>query len=592
MTYSSELAAITRRVHTIIVINLDKCHRTSGVSPCLATQTGNDKCYNTFGTCNFTSAYLKMSGGRDYKFSLNEMIPPFPGESILPYLITEPTYLSTKLDPARAITENARVTLKFFDELSNDSKGLDPYFSDRTYYPNAPGTFWRKLKVRNPHYRGRTVTIKQGFHGLAETNYVSRQYTLEHIEINDQGVVQVIIKDLLKKADRAMIPAPTSAVVADDPLTSGATTLNYTLAEDRLGEYPEPSSEGNFYMRIDDEVVLVTDNDRDNRQMTISRGQSVGSTITAAAEHKVKAKMQLCYTAIEENGADMAVEMIEDYIPLDASLINVAGFESERDTWLNSFIFTGIITQPIKVSEALQELQESMGANIWWSEEDQKVKFKVFAPPSPEGAASWSLWTDSANLIKFSIKGNEDERVSQFIVHYNKKVLDQGTKDESYESYSVGKDTESESANAYGESVIKKIHSRWIVSSKVAQTIANRGMARFTAPPDKARATVELKDSEVKTADIVQITTDMSVDSNGNSVVGQQWQVLQKKQKNRAEFDYELMATAFSRRYAYIGPSALADYDAASQSDRDRYGFIGNASNKVGAVSEDGYYIA
>lgn len=590
MSYNSELDAITRQPQTVVILNLDRCIRAHGVSPCLAAQTGDAKSYNTRGTCNFPSAYLN-GDGRNYKFSLNEMPPPFPGETVYPYLLAEPTYLSTKIDPSKSITENARVTLKFADELSNDSKGIDPYFSERTYFPNASGTFWRKLIARNPHYRGRTATIKQGFHGLSESEYVSRQYIIDQIEIKKDGTVHVILKDFLKKADRAMIPAPTSGTVADDPLSDSATTINYNLDDDKHGEYPEPSSEGDFYIRIDDEICKVTDNDRDNEQFTVERAQTIGSIVTVGAEHNLDAKIQLCYVAEAVNGVDIALEMIEDYIPLDVSLIDVTGFEAERDEWLTSFIFTGIISKPMPVSKALQELQESMNANIWWSEEDQLVKFRPFTPLSPGESAAQVSWNDDDHIISINTKGNEDSRVSQAILYYSKKVLDDDGKEESYESWSPKKNTNSESSAQYGEPAIKNIFSRWIITGAVASVVANRTLARFSDPPKKGRVIVELKDSGTKTANIVKITSDMVVDFNGFTLFEQQYEVIQKRQISRSEFEYHILDTAFSKRPAFIGPGSLPDYDSATDEQKRDYAFIGNASGQVGVLLEDGYYI-
>jgi len=186
MSYASELAAYSRTPQTVVVIELDQCSLTFGTGACTATGT---KCYKTKSTCtgdkgaDFTAA----ATGLELKFSLNGSPNPFPFETVRPYLKKEPSYLPTELDPQRGITLSARVTLDFYDEPDNDI-GIDPHVTDRTSYPNAPGTFWRKLVARNKYYKGRTVTIKRGFQGLDEGDYKSWEYVLDTIDFADDGV--------------------------------------------------------------------------------------------------------------------------------------------------------------------------------------------------------------------------------------------------------------------------------------------------------------------------------------------------------------------------------------------------------------------
>lgn len=48
----------------LVVLSMDFCGRTFGVDPCLATGT---KCFNTWPTCKYLTAYLKTT--KDYKFT-------------------------------------------------------------------------------------------------------------------------------------------------------------------------------------------------------------------------------------------------------------------------------------------------------------------------------------------------------------------------------------------------------------------------------------------------------------------------------------------------------------------------------------------
>lgn len=52
MTYDGQRGSFSREHIYIVEIDLDYCPLTHGTAPCTATETGDDKCFNTFGTCN------------------------------------------------------------------------------------------------------------------------------------------------------------------------------------------------------------------------------------------------------------------------------------------------------------------------------------------------------------------------------------------------------------------------------------------------------------------------------------------------------------------------------------------------------------
>ena len=279
MTLETQRQAISRTPQVALLIFLDSCRLLSGVAPCTASETGDDKCYNTRSTCNDIPNYNKVvnfdfadwtatdpddwtvtetgtgsveeSGALEecrliagngtaiieqtlltvgvkyqvkftvvsitgeltvddgsasigditttgiktfefiatdtdlrfvaddtaddividnvflkelkvYKFSKKGAPLPFPGEIIRPYLTKDPSYLATEIDVRKAISHNAHVTLELQDEPDNDI-GIDKYVTERTAFPNAAGTFFKKLLARNIYYKGREVLIKNGF---------------------------------------------------------------------------------------------------------------------------------------------------------------------------------------------------------------------------------------------------------------------------------------------------------------------------------------------------------------------------------------------------------------------------------------------
>lgn len=577
MTYASELIAMSRKPQTVVIITLDYCDRTFGVAPCTAT---GEECYNTRGTCKDKPNYLNTSG-KTYKFCRQGSVQPFPGENIRPYLLKDPTYLSTEIDAKHALTINARVTMEFYDELDNDI-GIDPYVSSRAIYPNAPGTFWKKLFARNPHYIGRTVTIKKGFYGLTEANYQSQKYIIDQVDISQDGKIKIICKDPLKRADRVDIPAATSGKVTDNPLTAGATTINC----DDTTDY---TSSG--YLRIDDETIQYTGK-TPTTFTGCTRGVDIGDLVTTGAQHNQDEKIQQCYVQINTNVADVILDIDENFVGIDSGDIDTPGFTTEKNNWLSAFNFTGIISKPTKASKILKELLEQSNSNQWWSEEEQEVKFKVFAPLSPTEETSFSTLTDSDYIKNIKVDNNEESRLSRIEIYYNRDQFGDIDDTENYKSGLVSYNSDAESANEYNEKAIKTIYSRWIYESGtiIVAAIASRYRRRFLNPAKIVTIILELKDSSIKTGDIIKITSSAILSTDGNELSAHPYQVIKKQQKTLGTFDYKTLDTSWQKRYGFIAPSGQPDWDSASE-DEQKYAYIGDTNNQLGTAKVDGFYI-
>ena len=581
MSYASELATQSRIPQTILVINLDYCDNTHGSAPCTATETGDDKCYNTRSTCNDPANYTNTTG-RDLKICLKGKPLPLPGETVYPILKGTPKTQAAMLDPSRSLTTNEKGTLELYDIPHNDV-GIDPYVSDRSTYPNAPGTLIGKMLARNIYYRGRTITMKEGFQGLPENEYVSKKYIIDKWTPPYKGISKITYKDVLKRADRAKAPMPVDWKVADNPLTAGATTINYSGSD--IG----PTS---GVIRIEDELIRFTG--RSSTQFTgCTRGVDIGSIQTTGAEHSQDEKIALCYVMEDTNVWGIIYDLLtndtsqcSNAIAVDAD-IDITGAESERDTWLQSFDFTGVITKPMAISKIFQELQEQSLSNLYWEEEEQKIKFKVFAPTSP-GESTTSL-NDSANIIDIKPDNNEDARLSRILLHFDKIKIEDDDKWDSYSSHAMSPDFTSEDEDHYGEPEMKTIYSRWIQSSIIANTICNRLIGRFVDPPKKCDVTVEMKDNDPKKADLISLTSD-AIPTVGGADDTKIMQILKKMKKGEGKFEFKMMDTAMSRRYGFIAPAGYPDYGSATDEQKKRW-FIGDSNNKVNGGAEDGYYI-
>lgn len=565
-TYSDERAAISRTPQILVEITLDYCSRTFGVSPCLATGA---PCYNTWPTCKYTSAYV--NAGKTYKFSRNDR--PLIGPGIRPY-IADYKELPTEIDPSRNVTINARVTLEMLDDENDSDIGIDPYVSQRS---SVQGSFWKKLIARNTYYTGRTVIIKKGYHGMQESDYTTVGFKgiINSIDGPTKGRLRLIIKDYLKKADKVDVPEATKGKVTDNPLSSGAATIN-------LDDASEYSASG--WVRTEDEIIQYSG--KSGNQLT---GCTRGAFSTTAAQHSQDTTVQQCSVYQSQNPWDIIYDILINKIGFLTSDIDTTGATNEKNTWLQGYVYTGIISKPMKATNVLKELCEQSHANIWWDNESQLIRFKVTAPTVP--GQTVKAINDEANIIHEStdVDRNEASKITRVVFYYNKKAVGDDDKDESYIGKVVVWGADKEGVNEHNEKSIKKIYSRWVTTESIAATVGRRILARFKLPPSKYIFSLELKDDDLKTGDVCSVASDDYLDVAGNQEQ-KKFQILKKEPKGVNTIQYMGLDTYWNRRYAFIAPAGYPDYPSASAAQRE-YAFIGDANNKVNGGIEDGYYI-
>lgn len=524
--------------------------------------------------CDITIDNASLKQINAIKLCRLDLTKPLKGEVVRPYLKRDPKYLATELNPEKSLTVNAKVTLEMSDELDNDV-GIDPYVTDRSSFPNIPGTFWRKFIARNTYYLGRTILIKKGFESLKEYEYETSKYIIDQIDIDKDGTIRIVAKDLLKRADRVKVPEATGGKVTDNPLTDSATTINC----DDTSEY-----EDSGYIRIDDEIIQYSS--KTSTSFTVASGGR-GSFGTTAAEHDEDEKIQMCYVQQNQSPTDIVLDILKNYVGIAEEDIDTNQFTTEESAWLTAFTFTGIVSEPTKASELLEEIQEQTMSNIWWSEEEQKIKFKVIAP----GNSQSSVLTDNANILDIKINNNEKSRISRLVIYYGRDVVTEDLDEPSaYANALIDWDNDAEGSDQYGEKATKTIYSRWIpAGSQVPTTLASRYRRSFRDPPREIIVTLDLKDYAKKTGDFADIETSFIQGIDG-SELRRTYLIKKKRQRRVNQFEYTMLDTAWSKKYGNIAPDGQPDWDSASASEQE-YVYICDDNEGLGSSDDDAFYI-
>lgn len=588
-SYGEIVKMISRMPSTLVIITLDYCSRTFGTSPCLATGT---KCYNTFPTCKYLSAYNKTA--KDYKFTLREKLLPFPGPR--PYLKSE-QYLSTEILPDEAVTIDYRVTLEFYDEPDADV-GIDPYVSDRS---SVQGTFWRKLKARNSNYKGRYVKIKKGFiyPGFTEGNYVDYFLgVIDNIEIVG-GVAKVIIKGLLQVTNDEY-PKTCDGTIKT-AITSGSTSL---IAVEKKSSATQYSATGYVSIESDSgvpEIIYYGSRSYDTATgettfSALTRGQYTSLGWQSATSHDTGKKIQQVIVYDNQNIVDVAHSIL-NAVGISDTYIDTTQFTSEKNTWLAWANVTRILHKPQKAKQYLKEIKEQFLVSIWQGEK-QKIKIKYLGPIMP-GQAYYKI-NDIANIIhqSVSVDDNEASRITRVIFYYSQLPDTNGSAQEDFSGVVINVDSDAEHDNSYAEEKPKIIYGTWIQGDTLAKLLAGKIRQRFRDGVKIVPFDLELKDCSGNTAqpetylkvgDVFELTTEALQGVDGIAET-KYYYVVKKEQKTQGRFSLKCMDAKIGKgRWFVIAPAGLPDYASATEAQR-QYGYIADVTGKM-SDGIDGYKI-
>lgn len=162
----------------------------------------------------------------------------------------------------------------------------------------------------------------------------------------------------------------------------------------------------------------------------------------------------------ERNPVDIMLDILVERLGIDAALIDLAAFASERDLWLGGWRFSRVITEPKEANEYLNELQ--IETNSFVIHDGDKINYKVFAPPVPGQMVEH--WSDDLHILEGSLSvksGYRDNFFNRVVVYldYDESGSD---REENYETAVIAADASSQSASEWNEVKTKVIKSRWI----------------------------------------------------------------------------------------------------------------------------------
>ena len=503
--YIENLSSFGRQPFNYVELELDFCANVAGVAPCTAIETGDAKCFNTFASCNDTANFNKTT--KIYRFcSPNGARVPVGLDAI-------PCLKSISMSPAQIDAKNGMGLRASCDirlqDFPHDDIRIDPYVNDRTYIPINQGTYFGKLKARNPFYNARIMRVYTGFlntdGSFSANKFERRTFVIEAWDgLDALGVTRIMGKDVLKLAsdERAVCPIPSQGRLNLD-MTAIATS--FTVTPSGVGADYDASG----YVRVGSEVMSYT---RSGDVFTVVRGQRN----TLAATHKQLDTVQLCKEFAGQTSQNIVYDLLTNFASVPTSYIDKSAWDAEQVGYLPR-LYNSLITTPTGVSKLITELSEQVGFFLYWDEVLEKIVFRAIRPNS--GSEQITALTSEYNLLADSLKLKDivDDRVNEVWVYYG--VLDPSknlSDDANYSNLYVASNAADQSDVQNRDIRIKKILTRWITDGAAAIELGQRYLERFANAPVEADFMLDAKDSNLKLCDFVTIESKQKQDFTGS----------------------------------------------------------------------------
>jgi hypothetical protein len=572
-TYADALARRTRTPVILLELDLDRCARIFGSSPCLAT---GEACYNTRGTCRYLTAYSAAAHTRQYTSS--DAPVPFGGPR--PYLDSV-NYLPTEITTTLTVAGRASVTLA--DEPDADI-GEDPYLSTRGV---AQGTYWKKLLARNPHYKGRPARLYEGFLGMTEAEFHAQPTwagAIDNITVA-RGTVKIEVADLLKALDKIEVPAKSdSKLVADIDASVAIITLSALTGLDT------PSVAVPGLIRIGDEILAYPTWTTGNHQIT---GVTRGAHGTEAVAHSAGDKVQHVRFYEPANPFDILLEMLLTDAAYSAGQVDSAAFADCKGFPGGEFNMSALISEPTKLSDLYFELVDLLDCKSWVTE-DQQVTLRRNLPNRPGRAHS--VLSDAASIVDGSgaVDLNQASRLSRLSLYWDPIAIGELESPSTYNRLDVAIDADAESAAEYGEPAEKLVYCRWLqmgldVEETLWRWVLNHTGRRVWLQRDPLpilKIGVELQDAGIRTGEYVDLLTDelQGVDGADLSAICE----VVKREVSGEKITLSLLRTA-PVLVGYVAADAAPVYASATAQQRRDYAYLADADGTISGAP--GYHL-
>ena len=176
-----------------------------------------------------------IAGSQTFHFSLKEgpAVNLQLGLDVRPYLLSF-SGRQTRIDPDKALTQRARVTLRLSDDEA------PPDFDSAVFTTFKGGSFWRRFVVAQPDFIGSAIEVRRGALPLTTFGAMALIFKgrVESIDFANDGSISLVAKDVLALQDR-LVPAKISN---NNLLDGGIGAQDSPITVDDASEVTDPAT--------------------------------------------------------------------------------------------------------------------------------------------------------------------------------------------------------------------------------------------------------------------------------------------------------------------------------------------------------------
>jgi hypothetical protein len=529
---------LLRNAQKLIRIRAKKCSLLNGVAPC----TASELCYNTRGTCRDLA---NISEGFQYLWFCepSQTLPQVPVTDLIFPVLQSVSTRPAELNPSfrfsdfDALGKRGELNITLSDFLHHD-RGIDPYFDSRTREPQ--GTFWTRWLARNPYYAGFLVDV---FDYIDGNSILEETYEIEKISNNSSGIVTIKALDVLRKGLERQAPDLSTAVILQN-VNASQTTITVSDAS-QFGD--------SGVIEIGNELMDYT---RSGSVLTVVRA-SYG---TEAKTHSADDVVQDCLVYADAKVTDIIYDLLVNRGGVSADFIDLTTWQTDEELWMGGVRLSRVVAKPTKIKKLISEICEQTLAMIWFSQLDQKIKFRPIQP----GITKTTL-NDDENIVDSGVSINRDDEKRVNVVRVSFAKINPLLSDEP-QNFSRATVTiaSADVLARYGNELrYRDVFANWLPASQSAQAfilgslILQESIDQLTA----TTFTLEYKDSDIDLGDVVVLNTRDLVDEDGAPVDQAALVVMREEVQKGLMYKYRVVLSQYANiRFGVISPDEF-DFD-------------------------------
>lgn len=531
----------------VVELRQRRCSLRFGIGACEAV--GSPKCFQTYETCKFRSAYNQDGQLSWYFHRQGDPVPPTaalpdanqvypPSIPILQSVQSEPTRLNLGAvregESPFGLRGTVSVTLSDF-EFRNQ---FGDFYADEREVRGSLGRLllaWLGEAVPQLELYLYTGTSDD----VALTDMTVRRYDVTNISPPSGGTWTIKALDPLARAERkkAQFPPPTDLRLQTE-LTETETAISVSGLESDVNK--PMGNDGFFYGRLGSEIIRYSGYSGSAGVWDLTNVVR-GALGTEADEHSVDDGLQRVGHYNDIQYWELVYDQLTNHTTIPAGLIPLSEWTEEGESWLSTLAGTGTFSTPRAVSEICAEAMRDGMFSIWWDEREQKIRMLALRQPSkpPE------TLTERTAIVSSAIKRTPDDRRTRVTIYYDRRDPTEPLEESrNYRQQRIRIDLEAE-GDDYADGTVRNLiwYSPLLRTNLNAILVQASFLLRYRETPRYLELQLAEKDSGLSVGDVIFVESYDTLDTLGNPLT-EPWQIIEWEETEPG-FAYRVMCQSF-----------------------------------------------